>query len=389
MNNDYCSFRASRGSTLHDASAMPPRCPQPLPRHTNMALIHIEAERVALSLFYQIIDDDKWRKEERNIVCDVKIHRRGETPDLRRFKKLERLNLSGKNAYSVIAESKFPSSLKWLSAIDIGPKDKKTIEQDQWYSREIVTKPYLMIPYALGQLKHLEYLDLSNSNIYGHLHIGKLTSLKALKLRGCGIWALPDSFANLINLEELDLSQNQFMVVPKCMGSMKALKTLLINNNNLSNFPIIDFPRLEHLDISGNSFDKFPHAVSKLTSLMFLNISRCRFDSVDIYNLVNLKVLTLFDSGITDLQTIPSLPHLELIKIRFGTTQKIPDVLIKQHLHGLLKIVNDKGDTWANVKNLGDIKIASLQDICIKRIKLIKDLSMYQFPSAIERQLGA
>ncbi|EOY19762.1 Serine-threonine protein kinase, plant-type, putative [Theobroma cacao] len=61
------------------------------------------------------------------------------------------------------------------------------------------------------QLKHLEYLDISENNLKGNL---------------------PECFSNLTSLEILDLSSNQFSGNISCLRNLTSLQEFYLSNNN-------------------------------------------------------------------------------------------------------------------------------------------------------------
>lgn len=340
-----------------------------------------------LSLFYQIVDEDTWRRDSKRFSGDVKIYQRGDTPDLRKFRKLEKLTLTGRKAYTIITESKFPTSLKHLSAVDVNAGDKITHGKDGWgHETTNVIESHMVIPAVIKQLKHLTYLNLSNNNVYPIHYIGYLSSLETLILNKCGIDKLYSNFACMINLQELDLGNNAIDTFPECIGSMKSLKVLKLGNNRISTFPILNLLHLEHLDLSRNKFNTFPLTITRLTSLIHLDLTRCRIDFVDIKKLINLKRLFLYGTNLIDLRSITPPYQLEYIQFDFRIVRNLPDILLRQHLSGLLEIVNENKESWANVKDLEKI-FASLQEICLKKASQIKDPSTIGFPYEIERQL--
>lgn len=64
--------------------------------------------------------------------------------------------------------------------------------------------------------------------------IGQLTHLNKLDLSGNQIKGLPENIGNLTNLKHLNLSHNQIATLPPSLGHLKNLKHLDLRNNNLS-----------------------------------------------------------------------------------------------------------------------------------------------------------
>jgi Leucine-rich repeat (LRR) protein len=131
---------------------------------------------------------------------------------------------------------------------------------------------FTKLPSEIGQLKNLQHLDLSN-NYLSELpsEIGNLENLETLLLNdNFELTSLPKEMGNLHNLKHLDFSlcwTNHFPLVicelesleflsamktgidtvPSCIGNLKTLKTLIINNNPISKLPT-EFGQLENLE---------------------------------------------------------------------------------------------------------------------------------------------
>lgn len=87
----------------------------------------------------------------------------------------------------------------------------------------------------LGELKHLQYLELYRNNIEGKI---------------------PEEFGNLKNLVSLDLYENRFEgEIPKCFAKLKSLRFLRLNNNRLTgSIPreLASLSNLKVFDVSNN-----------------------------------------------------------------------------------------------------------------------------------------
>jgi hypothetical protein len=139
------------------------------------------------------------------------------------------------------------------------------------------------LPYELCYLTTVEELIMyANSSSLlisiGTGEIGKLTNLKRLTLYDVGLVRLDDDFANLSNLEYLDLSSNNFNELPAVLTpeNFPKLKHLSLSNNirfivlDLSNTPrpqsqwggmfdngrfparLLEWENLEYLSLTGN-----------------------------------------------------------------------------------------------------------------------------------------
>ena len=103
----------------------------------------------------------------------------------------------------------------------------------------VVTRTALAaLPESCGDLKALEYLDLSY-NLLASLpdSIGALSELKVLEARGNMLRTLPESIAGLASLERLELASNDLSALPESIGDLAALATLVLDMNELASFP--------------------------------------------------------------------------------------------------------------------------------------------------------
>lgn len=176
----------------------------------------------------------------------------GPFPDyLDQMPDLESLRLDGNNFTGVV-----PSNLGTLSKLTLIDLSGNELSG--------------AIPASLGNLPLLEELDLSFNHFSSTLPpaLGALSSLRRLRIAGAPVarfadrqslsGPIPPSFANLIQLEELDLAFNTLSGrLPECLGNLPALSFLSLQVNDLEG-PIPDafaMLNLGTLHISNNLFD--------------------------------------------------------------------------------------------------------------------------------------
>lgn len=146
----------------------------------------------------------------------------------------------------------------------------------------------------LSYFKNLESLTISNAVIdfNNFSYIRLLTNLKSLKLYNCTIDDLT-GIANLINLEELNITKGSIKDYKSLFGQ-KNLKKLSLVNINFE--PIIfDYINdLEYLDISYSDINNL-ESIKLLKHLVTLNIKKTKVIKLD--PLIDLKKLkTLYAS---------------------------------------------------------------------------------------------
>ena len=150
------------------------------------------------------------------------------------------------------------------------------------------------LPDEFANLQSLKKLNLSK-NYFKEFPkaLCGLKNLKELDLSDYGLETLPDEFANLQNLEKLDLKDNEFKEFPKAICKLKNLKELIsceycfAEYNDylwLESLPdeFANLQNLEKLNLSRNKFKEFPKAICKLTNLKELDLSGYVYSYKDI-----------------------------------------------------------------------------------------------------------
>ncbi|KAJ6333209.1 hypothetical protein OIU77_009134 [Salix suchowensis] len=139
------------------------------------------------------------------------------------------------------------------------------------------------LPFSLGKLKQLEYLDLGSNNFIG---------------------PMPDDFANHTRLAWLDLSVNSFQGhLPFSLGNLKQLSNLRLSGNKFTGQILNQFSNLTQLIELGLSYNKFDgkilSSLENLEKLNFLDLSFNNFTGEipnSLFNLTQLTKLYLLDN---------------------------------------------------------------------------------------------
>nr|KYP42884.1 LRR receptor-like serine/threonine-protein kinase FLS2 [Cajanus cajan] len=209
---------------------------------------------------------------------------------------------------------------------------------------------YLLGQDWLSSLSKLEYLDLGYTNLSKSFHwlqaVGSLSSLKHLYLRGCRL-PLPHysqpSALNFTSLLTLDMSDTSlFSFVPKWIFGLAKLVSLQLRGNNIQG-PIPDgiqnLTLLQNLDLFSNSFSSsIPNGLYSLRHLKFLNLAENNLNgsiSNALGNLTSLVGLHLSDNQLEG-KLPTSLGILDSIPTWFWGTfsQAIYVNLSHNHIHG-------------------------------------------------------
>ena len=131
-----------------------------------------------------------------------------------------------------------------------------------------------------ANLKNLESLDLSH-NIIGKISkkITNLQNLKILNLSDNFISVLPHFLKDIKHLEELYLNNNKIELIPSSIQFFPALKILNISQNIIENLPIEIglINKLESLLIEKNEFTEIPTTLCYLENLKYIALEWFEF----------------------------------------------------------------------------------------------------------------
>ena len=114
------------------------------------------------------------------------------------------------------------------------------------------------MPEAIAQLSNLRELDLSDNQLTTLPEaIAQLSNLRELDLSDNQLTTLPEAIAQLSNLRELDLRNNQLTTLPEAIAQLSNLRVLYLRNNQLTTLPeaIKQLSQLEKLDLRGNQLN--------------------------------------------------------------------------------------------------------------------------------------
>lgn len=111
------------------------------------------------------------------------------------------------------------------------------------------------LPDSIAQLNNLQYLNIAHNNLKVLPDtIGNLIHLKGLDISGNEITNLPDVLKNLINLEQLIADKCFLENIPEWIGELKNLRRLVLKNNRIHDVPysLVHLEHLIELSLNGN-----------------------------------------------------------------------------------------------------------------------------------------
>jgi hypothetical protein len=187
------------------------------------------------------------------------------------------------------------------------------------------------IPEELGWLVQLTELNLSNNrlvNLPGWL--SNLSHLNKLHLQYNQLDDLPDYIGRFANLAWLNLSGNQLTRLPPTVGKLTGLIGLDLQGNRLISLPesIGNLTQLRQLDLQENRLTSLPESIGKLQLLSQLNLFENNLIDLPetIGHLTGLTALDLSNNQLTKLpESIGSLTRLNRLNLYQNRLNRIPD----------------------------------------------------------------
>lgn len=197
---------------------------------------------------------------------------------------------------------------------------------------DLSAMPLEALPETIGGLQSLKLFRASDNSepemeeymsglIEGPMHVSKFTSQ-------AGLSELPDSFAQLSELESLQMDGNRFQIFPKEILKLKKLTYLDLSMNAIREIPeeISQLDQLSYLKLSRNNFRYLPEGISRLKKL-----KRLRLDGLVLEGLPpgigGLESLEMLEICLGELHSIPSeIQQLKNLKDFYLEGSKIDEI---------------------------------------------------------------
>jgi Leucine-rich repeat (LRR) protein len=176
----------------------------------------------------------------------------------------------------------------------------------------------------LYKLTHLNFLEIAKTKLSAMpKQIGQIKNLTSLLCHTNELTSIPIEIGLLSNLKNLDFSNNKITSLPSELSNLKELFTINLSGNQLTElFPLNDLVKLSVLDISRNKLQKLPPLGScNLENLSEINGSYNELVEIpeDLVDLPSLKLLNLQNNQITH---VPS---------NLSQCNKLKDLLLKEN----------------------------------------------------------
>lgn len=168
------------------------------------------------------------------------------------------------------------------------------------------------LPPQTRRLTNLQTLILNNNplELFQLRQLPSLQNLEVLHMRNTQRTLLnfPAALDHLINLVELDISQNNMPKIPDVIFNFVSLKRLNVSDNEIKEIsPSIEFlQKLEIFNVSRNSLSALPSAICKLGKLrqLYANDNSLNFDGIPS-GIGKCGSLEIFSAANNQLEMIP------------------------------------------------------------------------------------
>jgi Leucine-rich repeat (LRR) protein len=224
-----------------------------------------------------------------------------------------------------------------------------------------------MRPYEIfGGFSFNQYLTKSVGAQYraNELLKTKRDTVKVLNLSNLGLGKLPDEIYNFKNLEELDLSKNEFEVLRLNAKKLPKLKKILLAENLLSENSI-KIKRNKHVQILSlidNAFEAFPKRIQRNKGLKDIHLANNFIKSTEgirFKKMKSLELMNFYNNQITSLsEKIGYLENLQILDLYHNQLSFLPQNIVK--LKKLQTLAVSNNNLWefpSKMQDLVNLKI--------------------------------
>lgn len=158
--------------------------------------------------------------------------------------------------------------------------------------------------------------------------LAQLTNLQTVELRRNRLTAIPESLAHLSKLEHLSLSNNQLTVIPDFLVQPTNLRRLNLSYNQLTAIPdsLAQLTSLRDLELDGNQLTAMPASLDKLTNLQYLSLGGNQLPAIpaSLAQLENLLGIYLSGNQITEIPDF--FAQLTKLQILYLSDNRISEI---------------------------------------------------------------
>ncbi len=187
---------------------------------------------------------------------------------------------------------------------------------------------------GLEKCKQIGWLQLKNGNSETiPSEVMHLTQLQSLEMSEAGLNSIPESVGDLHHLEELDLSGNDFAEFPKVVLQLSKLRSLAFGKIGSSAQPQKLYPmwHLQRLTL-GCGFSEWPEGWCDLPRLMVLCLKGGDLERLPtaFKRIGQLGSLDLTDNKIAEFpEALLAMPHLMKLELHNNQLTSIPEGISK------------------------------------------------------------
>ncbi|XP_043695932.1 plant intracellular Ras-group-related LRR protein 5-like isoform X2 [Telopea speciosissima] len=235
------------------------------------------------------------------------------------------------------------------------------------------------LPVSIGKLLDVTELNLSENRIMAlPSSFGGLKALTKLDIHSNQLVNLPESFGELVNLTDLDLHGNRLRSLPASFGNLTNLIVLDLSSNSLTVLPptLGNLTHLKILNVETNELEELPYTIGSCSSLVELRLDFNKLKALPeaIGKLECLEILTLHYNKITGLPTtIGNLSSLKELDISFNEVSNIPENLCFATRLVRLKVGNNFADLTVLPRSIGNLEMLEELDINNNQIRFLPE----------------
>jgi Leucine-rich repeat (LRR) protein len=274
-----------------------------------------------------------------------------------------------------------PGEVKKLSVTDY---DGRKLPEVLWKCKaleelEFINTKIKKLPKHLNKLISLHAIELYNNKPSGRLKLTGNDHVTFLKFRSDEPQKVPSNFRKFKALDSLDLSRN-FLTEFPVIDRNKNLKQLVLTDNNLTlkNLRIKANNTLQCLYLRRNKIEIIPDAIGNLTALKKLSFNYNDISEVHdgLGRLQNLEELSFYQNKLTSIpKSLYLLRNLKVIDLYYNQIEKIDDHISNLSNLEILYAANNR--IFSLSENIGEL--SKLRELYIHHNRIS------YFPTSISR----